>query len=619
MCGIAGIKNNKISQTDLQKVKLAISHRGPDSDGIYFDKDRGLGLVHTRLAILDPSDAASQPFFSENKQQVLIFNGEIYNFHYLQRTNFSNQSFKTSSDTELLLKLIINNGLEKSLNLIDGMYAFCLFDRSKNILNLARDRFGEKPLYIYYDKQTFAFSSDLRGLESMSALKLELNLDAFHHYFAFGYFQDAQCIYKNVFQLAPGECLTYDLSNHSLERKVFWEPLNYLLDKTSSKGNELSMNSLDQLLNESISSRMISDVPIGTFLSGGTDSSLVTAIAQSNSSNAIDTFTLGFEEAQWDESNDAREISKILGTNHNELIVNSSKIIDKIPNALSSLDQPISDSSIIPTFIISEFASKKVKVVLSGDGGDELFGGYDRYRWAQNISKIPFPLRKLMASSLEYFSYLPFQDRSQTLLNFLDKANKLHPILKAKSSLDIYTLIVSSQNLNIPNLPFQNIEPSNLEELSLLQRFQIIDLKTYLPLDILVKVDRATMYNSLEARAPFLNPKLLSYFFNSHINLSKTSSKLVLKLILKRYLPDNLIFKPKKGFAVPIDYWLRTSLKDWSHSIMESAEKSGSPFYSSFEIDRLWSEHLQGKRNWGSELWKFLVLQDWLVKRNLIV
>ena len=651
MCGINGFYSKSLNTFDniIVKMNSAISHRGPDNNGIWSDKNLGIVFGHQRLSIIDLSIAGNQPMRSNSGRFILTYNGEIYNHleirKELQKSN-SNIKWQGNSDTETLLEAIDFWGIEITLKKIDGMFAFGLWDQKKSSLTLVRDRIGEKPLYYGWQgeggNKVFLFGSELKALKVHPVFKKEIDRNVIALQLRHNCIPAPYSIYKNIYKLLPGHYL--ELKESDLKKsflpssKTYWS-----LSETAIYGNsnQLAINEIDiqkeleQHLKLSIKKQMVSDVPLGAFLSGGIDSSTIVALMQSQSSQPVKTFTIGFNENDYDESKYAKKIAKHLGTEHNELYVSSKMAMEVIPKLATIYDEPFSDSSQIPTYLVSQFAKDNVKVALSGDGGDELFCGYNRYLMSKKFSNIsrlmPLTSRKILASGIQLISAQNWTKISKLLpglnkhVNFADKIQKGLNVLKAKTLYDYYYMLCSHWQ-NPTDVVINSKEPDTLltefkPELTGLnsqQQMMVLDFITYLPNDILVKVDRAAMASSLETRVPFLDHKLIEYVWKipHSLKFRNGQGKWVLRQILKKYVPENLTDRPKMGFGVPINDWLRGPLRDWAENLLNEKRLKEEGYFNPKLIRNKWVEHLSAKRNWQSDLWDILMFQAWKDKEK---
>jgi len=653
MCGIAGLfASSSCLGVDLKKIARdmakPLTHRGPDDAGVWCDNASGVALSHRRLAILDLTEAGHQPMTSLCRRYVMVFNGEIYNHQEirekLHRANASTvRTWRGHSDTETLLAAVSRWGLEKTLNELVGMFAFALWDLNKKCLYLARDRLGEKPLYYGLHKGVLLFGSELKALRAHPDFQGEIDRDILALYLQRNYITSPHSIYRGIYKLPPATWLKItadDIYHTQLPDPVpYWSLSQIALSGQANlfQGSEEDATiELERLLKQSISNQMIADVPLGAFLSGGIDSSIVVALMQAQSENPIRTFTIGFNESNYDESKHAKAVAKHIGTEHTELVVTPNQALEVIPRLASLYDEPFADVSQIPTILVSELARNDVTVCLSGDGGDELFGGYNRHingpvlwrkmRWLPN--NIRSALSKLITSvpPSRWDSYFnkacAIMPRSWCYYASVgDKFHKIAGMLSANSPDEIYDRLISQWHepeqivtgacqslLPIGENPYL---PSALE---LAHRFMFLDATTYLPDDILVKIDRAAMGYSLETRVPMLDYRLVEFSWRLPLKMKiqGNTGKRVLRRLLGRYVPRSLIERPKAGFSVPLDTWLRGPLKEWAEELLDEDKLKHQGYLDPRPIKLKWQEHLQGKRNWSHQLWGVLMFQAWL-------
>ena len=650
MCGICGFVDlsNRYNHLNRQRIISEMTntliHRGPDDEGYWHDEAKGVSLGHRRLSILDLSSHGSQPMLSNSGRYAIVFNGEIYNHSLLRNELIKsgvNISWRGHSDTETLLACIDEWGIEKSIKKSTGMFALAIFDNKENNLFLVRDRMGEKPLYYGYQNGVFLFGSELKAINKHPNSLCEIDRNAIALQFRYSYIPTPYSIYKGIKKLKAGTILKVNLSRSNIlkealeEPKVYWALENVVIkaQKNIYTGNSLeAIDDLNDLLGKSVRNQMAADVPLGAFLSGGVDSSLIVSLMQSQSSIPIDTFTIGFSEDDYNEAIFAKKIAKHLGTNHTELYITSKdalSVVDKLPQIY---DEPFSDSSQIPTYLISEMTKKNVTVSLSGDAGDELFGGYNRYLWTRKIwSRIkflPISLRKIISYSMTSVSPSSWDKILKQILDTPqpgDKVHKLSSILTSSSATDCYFNLIShwknSENIvigaNHLSPSFSDIS-NDIDFDSIEEKMMYLDSINYLPDDILSKIDRASMSVSLETRVPFLNHHVVE-FANTlplSMKIKDGESKWILRQLLYKYIPKDLIERPKMGFGMPIDIWLRGPLRDWAESLLEESRIKKEGFLNYEPIRRKWIEHISGKRNWQHHLWDILMFQAWLEKNK---
>ena len=653
MCGFFGLQSYELDTNEKiiasrNAIKM-LNSRGPDSNGTALDDNNNLVFCHNRLSILDLSPRGNQPMKSSSGNLLIVFNGEIYNHINIREELKSNSNFvnwRGTSDTETLIQAIEIWGLKKTLKKINGMFSFAIWNRVSKSLYLARDRFGEKPLYYGWIPQnkSFVFSSDLIFDKLFRNIKFDINNDALNDLFHLNYINNNYSIFKNIYKLEPGHYSEIFFKKNQIPKintSKYWRTEKIAPQKRKTTHKE-SIDELDSRLTNIVKSQIFADVEVGTFLSGGIDSSLITAKAQEVSSKKVKTFCIGTEDKSHDESKYAYNVAKHLSTDHEELILNENGITDEVPSIISSLNEPMGDSSFIPTYYVSRLAQKKVKVVLTGDAGDEIFGGYNRYtkiNYVTKLHRLPNNFKKIISYSLSnlgekninridtFAKLFPFF-KKQFYLN--EKIKKLLDRINPNTSLPdfIFSFLLNRSELNLLNNPNafskekifkvfnKQFSDKQLDESALEEKLMFMDTINYLPNDILFKVDRASMANSLETRAPFLDKDL--YEFSQGLSLDKkiknSKGKIILRDLLKRKIPNHLIDRPKAGFSIPIGSWLRKPLLDWSENLLckKNIEKSG---LLNFEnIDKVWNDHKKGIDN-SSLIWSILVFQQWLLNR----
>jgi len=568
MCGISGFQLLKDINLDcdslLKKINNKILHRGPDDQGNWKSEIDRVYLGHRRLSIIDLSSNASQPMISYNERFVLIFNGEIYNFKKLILKNKSLTDLEIKSDTRLLLELISMKGISNALKLIEGMFAFCLWDKKEKTFHLVRDRFGEKPLFYLLNDNEFIFGSEIKVItEFYQTKKLETNEKSFKFFFALGYIPAPLSVYKNIVKVQPAEIVSIK-KGKLISKNKYW--------KTSSlNSNVYDQENIKEEIERSVENMMIADVEVGCFLSGGVDSSIIASIMQNKSKKKIKTFSIGFNETEYDESTYAKKIAHYLKTDHYEMIVSIDDLLKHINLLTKIYDEPFGDSSCLPTLFISKFASDYVKVCLSGDGGDEMFLGYNRYIFAQKYQRLIFNQSIIKTTLLKLLSIIPIGlydylsypiSKTFGFQGLSHKIQKIKNVLESKNNIDFYARLNVMDNNLIDFLANEfNEYKDSIKNEEFVRSIQLLDFNYYLPNDILVKVDRASMKNSLEVRSPFLNHKLYEKMSNisSEIKLQNSVSKNILKRILSNYLPSNLYNRPKMGFAIPLNRWMKAS------------------------------------------------------------
>ena len=647
MCGVAGFmftaQAGDSAMAACRSMTDAITSRGPDDQGHWIDAQSGIVLGHRRLSILDLSPAGHQPMRSASGRYVVAYNGEIYNHLELRRDLVAQgraPAWRGHSDTETLLAGIDAWGLQETLVRSIGMFAIALWDREQRTLTLARDRMGEKPLYYGWQyrngEAVFLFGSELKALRAHSAFDGEVDRDVLALFMRHNYIPGTNTIHNGISRTPPGCLLTVSLSHREPKITSYWSAVDavrngVMQNRLENIRPEEAVDRLEGLLKSSVAQQMVADVPLGAFLSGGVDSSVIAALMQAQSSRPIRTFTIGFHETGYNEAEHARAVAAHLGTDHTELYVTPQEAMAVIPRLPTMYDEPFADSSQIPTFLVSELARQHVTVSLSGDAGDELFSGYNRYLVAsglwKRLSRLPMPLRKAAARSImalspdtwsALFGWLPsprFKNR------FGDKLHKGAGALACPDIDGLYHTLVSHwtepQSLvigsNEPATLLMGSRP-DLSGLDPVERMMALDLITYLPDDILTKVDRAAMAVSLETRVPLLDHRVVEFAWQLPQTLKVRGGvgKWVLRQLLYRYVPQHLIDRPKMGFGVPIDVWLRGPLRDWAEALLDENRLRQEGYLDPEPVRRKWREHLKGSRNWAYHLWDVLMFQAWL-------
>lgn len=595
-----------------------IRHRGPDDSGQWIDQRAGIHMGFRRLSILDLSQAGHQPMLSHSGRYVCTFNGEIYNFSQL-KSACENTHWRGHSDTEVLLEHIERYGLERTLKIASGMFAIALWDKEAQTLSLARDRLGEKPLYYGWLGSNFVFASELKALAPFHP---KIDLAVLPAYLSSGYIAAPFTIYQGIHKLPAGTVAVFRPGTSIVETRPYWSILNVSHQDKFAGSDQEAVDQLDHILRSVVKDQMVADVPLGAFLSGGVDSSLIVALMQASSSRPIKTFTMGFQDEKFNEAPYARAISRHLGTEHHEHIVSPQDALEVLPLLPKIFDEPFADKSQIPTYLVSQIARHNVTVSLSGDGGDEVFGGYSRYLTAQRLwsrlSRVPKPVRAMSAKTIQAVSPRAIQSlagKRRPLTG--DRAHKFsHLLLDAHTQDDLYSQLTDQwprgySPLSASQEPLKVTQP-DLGHLDFAHRMMARDTLTYLPDDILVKVDRSSMAVSLESRAPFLHPHVVEFAWQLPLNFKMRDGKgkWILRQVLERYVPRELIERPKRGFSVPIDSWLRGPLREWGENLIAAVPKQG--ILNPQTIQRLWSEHQSGIRNWQHPLWSVLMFQAWL-------
>lgn len=660
MCGIAGFVEHNLATAEaltvaVQRMASSLKHRGPDDAGYWVDSETGVALGHRRLAIVDLSATGHQPMGSACGRYVIAFNGEIYNFRELRDELIARgaaANWRGHSDTEVLLAALVEFGVDGTLERCVGMFAFALWDRTERILILARDRLGEKPLYYGWQGGTFLFGSELKAICAHPAFRADIDRNALALFLRYNYVPAPYSIYQGINKLPAGTYLrigpkttksgTRDTSAAAVPI-VYWSPRDMatagLADRFSGSDTD-AVDELDRLLHQSVAGQSIADVPLGAFLSGGVDSSAIVALMQTLSSRPVKTFTIGFHEADYNEANYARAIARHLGTEHTELYVTPKESLEVIPHLPAIWDEPFSDASQIPTFLIAELTRHHVTVSLSGDGGDELFGGYSRYfelrRFWEKAKHVPIFARRLAASAITAISPAALTRAAAPLLrltprrwrygNVGEKLYKLAEAITSPNPDTVYRDALISHWRDPAAVAIGAIEPQTLVEArsrwpeisDYTERMMWLDLVTYLPDDVLVKVDRAAMAVSLETRAPFLDHRVVEFAWRLPLSMKirDGQGKWILRQMLYRHVPRDLIERPKMGFAVPIGSWLRGPLRDWAAALLDPRRLANDGFFQVDPITRKWHEHLSGRNNWQYLLWDILMFQAWLQQQR---
>lgn len=644
MCGFTGYlaSNNQAfdanAEPTLRQMANAIVHRGPDSDGYWTDPAAGIGLAHRRLAILDLSPAGAQPMASGSGRYVIAFNGEIYNHPRLRQMLEAEgrmwAAWRGHSDTETLLAGFDAWGIEDTLQRAIGMFAIALWDSQTRVLTLARDRLGEKPLYYGWQGQgscaAFLFGSELSALRRHPAFAADINRDALALYMRHNCIGGAQSIYTGIHKLPPGHLLTVSAAAPEPVLRQWWSGAAVAeqgVAQPFAGTPEQAVDALEALLRDAVAQQMMADVPLGAFLSGGIDSSTVVALMQAQSSRPARTFSIGFHEEGYNEAEHAKAVAKHLGTYHTELYVTPEQALAVIPKLPTLYSEPFADSSQIPTYLVSQLARQHVTVSLSGDAGDELFCGYTRYQmtaglWSK-VSRLPGPLRQLAARLITAVPPAAW-DKLGGVLSMSRVGDKLHKgaaLLGNRNVADLYRGMVSHWPAP-SSVVLGAIEPATvlsgaapaLQGLGDVDRMMALDMLSYLPDDILAKVDRAAMGVSLETRVPFLDHRVVKFAWSLPLDykLRGGVTKWPLRQVLYRHVPRELIERPKMGFGVPIDHWLRGPLRDWAEILLAEPRLRAEGFFDPAPIRRKWAEHLSGQRNWQYHLWDVLMFQAWL-------
>ncbi|UCI18887.1 asparagine synthase (glutamine-hydrolyzing) [Mesorhizobium sp. B2-1-8] len=643
MCGIVGIVGGAAATSSgpfsVRCMADMIRHRGPDGDGVWTDAEAGVALSQRRLSIIDLSSAGAQPMLSHSGRHVIVFNGEIYN-HGEMRTHldreFGAHAWRGHSDTETFLAAIEELGTKRALELAVGMFAFGLWDRRERTLVLGRDRLGEKPLYYGRIGKAFAFASELKAFRPLPDWRPDIDRNALALLMRHNYIPAPYSIYQGIRKLRPGHLLVLSDPMREPHVESYWSAREVAEQgqRDPFQGSpEEAVNEVERHLRRALEGQMIADVPLGAFLSGGIDSSAIVAVTQSISSRPVRTFTIGFDEAGYNEAGHAQQVARHLGTDHTELYLSERDALEVVPQLPGIYCEPFSDSSQIPTFLVSKLARGSVTVALSGDGGDELFSGYTRYALADalwnKLSRIPTGLRRASASLATLASPGLYNNVAGGIMPLLpqrlrrervgDKIHKAASVLSLRTMDDVYRRLCSHWEATeiIPDAAEPPTMLTGLEALPALpgnvERMMYIDMMSYLPDDILVKVDRAAMAVSLETRVPLLDHRLISFALSLPLSIRRggNQTKWPLRQLLYRHVPKALVERPKMGFGVPIDAWLRGALREWAEALLDERRLREDGFFRPEAIRRAWSEHLSGHRNNQYLLWDVLMFQSW--------
>jgi asparagine synthase (glutamine-hydrolysing) len=611
----------------------ALQHRGPDDHGTWADPAAGIGLGHRRLAIQDLSMEGHQPMHSSDGRFVLIFNGEIYNFQDLKaQLENRGHTFRGHSDTEVMLATFTEYGVERGVEQFLGMFAFALWDRQTRQLHLARDRAGEKPLYYGWSRGVFLFGSELKALRAHPAWRSELDPAAITLFLRHNYIPCPYSVYRNISKLPPGSILSLNSARFARFETFtpqtywrLWDAVERGVANPFAGDADAAVAKATALLSDSVSRQMISDVPLGAFLSGGIDSSTIVALMQRRSTRPVKTFSIGFTNPSHDEAPFAKAVAQHLGTDHTEFYVDPATLLNAVPRLAHVYDEPFADTSNIPTVLLCELARKNVTVCLSGDGGDELFGGYALYRKTEQlwkaISKLPTVLRTQISQGLHRAATLGITGATRVGANprFLKRILRLSELLPSGSDRHLYRLL--SSTCRFPQEWLRDptdqtcAADARWEQLpALLPRMMYSDFISYLPDEILVKVDRAAMSVSLETRIPLLDHRIVEFAWSLPVSLKQNNGqgKWLLRQVLQQYLPRHLFDRPKQGFTAPVEEWIRGKLRDWAEDMLADSKLRQSGLFQERSVRQKWSEHCSRERDWGRPLWNILMLQAWL-------
>ena len=625
MCGIAGFCNRVDKWEEcIRMMNYAIKHRGPDGEGIWREENGQVVLGHRRLSIIDLSEMGSQPMVSESERYVLSYNGEIYNYKAIMKrmeTEGIYLRLRGTSDTEVLLKAFEEWGITKTLNECKGMFAIALFDRNEKCLYLIRDRVGEKPLFYGLVGNSFTFASDLNSIEILPDFKKEINKDVLKTYFSHGYIPAPFSIYKGIYKLEPGCILKIRWPFSEWEIDSYWS-----MEETAKSGEkrmfqgseEDACDELERLLKSAIEEQMVADVPIGAFLSGGIDSSTIVSMMQSISCGKVKTYTIGMNDRNFDEAKAAKKIAEVLGTNHTELYISEKDMKGVIPKLPDIFAEPFADSSQIPTYLVSQLAHRNVKVVFSGDGGDELFGGYNTYAWVRNTweskQRISYWIQNIRGKI--YTSSFMKDEKDKNWLK--------GKLLSAKSAEELYLNNIEEKVCRtISNFDSTVSHSGRKYKAGYLKGIEsnimLMDLLMYHPDDILTKVDRCAMANSLETRIPLLDKEIVSFAWSlpMQYKIDGSITKKILRKILYRYVPQSLMERPKRGFSVPLKKWFQEGeLREWAENLLEHKKISELGLLNSKAVRQIWKDYIENGI-WTEYIWYLLVFQQWSAKAGI--
>jgi len=628
MCGLAGFflsnkstDRNKLIK-NLNEMTSALIHRGPDAQNIWINNQNTVGLGHTRLSIRDLSSLGNQPMLSSCDRYMIIYNGEIYSHLELKEELIKKGvKFKSTTDTEIILESISKFGFKETLLKLNGMFAIAVYDKKEDKLFITRDRIGIKPLYWGKIENNFFFGSELKSIKKFFGFKNILSKAAINYFIKWGFITAPLCIYKNIYKLEPGEFIEVD-NNINITKNKYWRLSENIKNQNLKESNlnfKESLNNLENLIDDSVKKTLVSDVPLGCFLSSGIDSSIITYFANKNSKKKIKTFSVGFKESEFNESEEAKKIADYIGTEHHSIYFSNEDIITHFDALDEIYDEPFADSSQLPTSLISEYSKKSVSVILSGDGGDELFGGYNRYtepfKRIHNLdfkSKLTQIMNKLSDSSLEKIEKLFLVPNiKERVRNYKKQDLRETYIALFVMFRDLNDIVRSEYYEDISNSDQFNDSIKNYYE-----KFMYFDTMHYLPDDILTKVDRASMHYSLEVRVPLLDHRIVEFAWGlpCEYKLNINKQKIILRELLENKIPEKLVSKKKIGFGIPIDDWLRTILLNKCNYFLdkERIEKFGILKYEF--VKELWENHKDEKFNYGYKLWNIIIFQKWLDK-----
>jgi asparagine synthase (glutamine-hydrolysing) len=648
MCGITGFLNigRSIGSAEgkmiLDKMASKIAHRGPDDSGFWMDTSAGIGLAHRRLSIVDTSAAGGQPMVSQSGRYVISFNGEIYN--HISIRNLLDQNpkmmikWRGHSDTETLLAAIDALGINKTLDIAVGMFAIALWDRQERSLTLIRDRFGEKPIYYGVigtgSTKSFVFASELSALKSFPGFSRRINRNALANLIRFNCVGQESCLYDGISKLLPGGIARISEDDCFPKVSIWWSVEDTILSSINSPFTGSAQEAcvvLESLLRQSVMQQMEADVPVGVFLSGGIDSSAIAALAQAHSGKTIKTFSIGFEDSNYDESSYAKNVADHIGSDHTGITVPETKVLDVIKKMPMIYSEAFADPSQIATYLVCKLAKSTVSVALSGDGGDELFCGYNRYiaakRYLATITSMPHPLRWCLGQAFQMLpkSSYGIMSRLTGMSQYSDKVRKISLGLMSRSVDDYYSKMISGWSPStdlIRHLPSGNVQSEQTRRaknrLGSVESIMLRDTVRYLPDDILVKVDRAAMAVGLETRAPFLDHRVFEFAWKLPLSCKYRNrlTKWPVRQVLYKYVPEKTFDRPKMGFGVPLGRWLRGPLRDWAEALLHENKLAEGDFFEIKPVREMWLMHLQGNCDYHKELWSILMFQAWMEYQN---
>jgi asparagine synthase (glutamine-hydrolysing) len=648
MCGIAGYftlprsKSSDQMTSEVNRMTDAILLRGPDDSGAWVDAENGIALGHRRLSILDLSPLGHQPMTSADGRFVIVFNGEIYNFQQLRaELEKHGHSWRGHSDTEIMLAAFREWGITEATKRFNGMFAFAVWDKEDRTLTLGRDRLGEKPLYYGWLGDTFVFASELKAIRALPGFNAAINRDAICAQLRFNYIPDPWCIYEGLHKLPPASLITLKAPSDKPTPQLYWDlrqVIEHGLYHPFTGSESEAIDTFEAILKEAVGMRMVADVPLGAFLSGGVDSSLIVAMMQQQSARPVRTFTIGFDVAEYNEAQFAKEVANHLKTDHTEMYVTGQDALDAIPLMPGLYDEPFSDYSQIPTYLVCKMARQHVTVALSGDAGDELFGGYERYFVGRNLwdkfAWMPPALKKLTAAAMTVLPpgalnslgnlAKPVLPKRLRHVPFGDKLHKLAEVVAAPGMESLYLTLMSHWKRPEDIVIGGHDRDTSITDTrgwprvsDFTHRMMHLDMETYLPGDILTKVDRAAMGVSLEGRIPLLDTNLIEFAWKVPFSMKVRGGqgKWLMRETLYRHVPKAMIDRPKRGFGVPLEHWLRGELRDWAEDLLSESRLKREGYFHPAPIRQKWQEHLSGTRNWHFYLWDILMFQAWLAQK----